>query len=729
MPERRATGSRDACRGPARHAAPGAGDALRDATAPGWARGAFACGAALAAAVCAARPCRAQLAASASTPAPTDTTSGAAGHAARRADAEPARARPARGDTTAAPVAQPTPPRPPATESGGWLARTLRRAAARGARDADTTRADTTRADTTRAGRAGAPRGRAVAGDTTRDGAARPGGRRVALCAGQPIRDVVIVPQPPYTTGLLRRVEFVADAVRKLHATTRTSVVSRYLLLHPGEACDELRRSESERILRVQPFLVDARIRVYDAGDGGVLLEVETRDEFSLVADLAVRTAAPPITTVRLGEQNFMGAGIHASGEWRDGGRGYRDGGGGRITHYQFLGRPYQLTASGLRRWVGSEWRFELAHPFFTDLQRIAWRVNVGGEDTFQELLRGPRVDPNALFYRRRWADVGGVLRVGVPGRLSVFGAGVSREYARTQDRVAVLSDSGIAADGGPALGFSPAGRYPGEDAIRVNLIWGVRNVRFLPVTGFESLTGVQDVRRGFQFGTVFGRGASFLGSEDDDYFVSTDAYAGAGSPRLFVAAEAHGEGRRESRREQWNGVIAAGRVAGYWVPDERWRVVADAEYGGVWRAQVPTQLELGAFEGGVRGFGRADVGGGQRLVTRTELRWVAGRPYALGDVGVAAFADAGRVWAGDAPYGVTTPVRASIGIGLLGAFPARSRRTWRVDVAYPITPQPGARLQVIFSSRDRTREFFREARDVLRGRDRSVPASIFAWP
>jgi hypothetical protein len=88
-----------------------------------------------------------------------------------------------------------------------------------------------------------------------------------------------------------------------------------------------------------------------------------------------------------------------------------------------------------------------------------------------------------------------------------------------------------------------------------------------------------------------------------------------------------------------------------------------------------------------------------------------------------------GRVWSGDAPYGLTTPVQGSVGIGLLGAFPARSRRLWRVDVAYPITKLPGAGLQVLLSNRDLTRVFFREPRDVQRVRERAVPASIFAWP
>jgi hypothetical protein len=70
---------------------------------------------------------------------------------------------------------------------------------------------------------------------------------------------VVVVPQPPYTTGIMRRFAFVSELVERMHATTRPEVVRRFMILHPGMPCDELRRAESERILRVQPFIVDAR--------------------------------------------------------------------------------------------------------------------------------------------------------------------------------------------------------------------------------------------------------------------------------------------------------------------------------------------------------------------------------------------------------------------------------------------------------------------------------------
>jgi hypothetical protein len=552
--------------------------------------------------------------------------------------------------------------------------------------------------------------------------------RTPARCAGQRISDVVVLTQPPYTNNLLGRVAFVERTVRRLHATTRPQLIARFLLLRANDACDELRRAESERILRAQPYLVDARVTPYDDGRGGVLLEVETRDEFSVIVDAAVRGESPFVTTLRFGEANLGGRGLYASGTWVHGAARYRDGFRGRLTDYQFLGRRLQLTLQAGRERVGDNWAADLTQPFYTDLQRVAWRAAAGHRADFLKLRR-PWKEPNALFYDRRFLAIGGVARLGAPGRLSLFGASLSSERAETQDRVAILRDTAAVADDGPPIGFAPSERYKRQQVVRMNSLWGIRNVRFLGATGFESLRGRQDVRRGFQVGSVIGRGLGALGSRDDDVFGSVNAYVGLGTARTFLAGEVLAEGRNDYDTNRWDGILVSGRAAWYVVPDAWWRTVLSVEYGGAWRPHVPLQLALGATDGGVRGFNSATATGSQRIVVRLEQRRVLGTPFRLGDLGLAAFVDAGRTFAGEAPYGVNSGRQAAVGLGVLGAFPPRSRRLWRVDVAVPVTKTPGGKLQVLLSNRDLTRAFWREPRDLQHAREQAMPATLFSWP
>ena len=558
-------------------------------------------------------------------------------------------------------------------------------------------------------------------------------GEPIVACRGQPIHAIGLDANPPLANQRVpQRFRGLERRVTKLHQTTREGVLRHFLLLSEGDPCDELRRSESERILRAQPFLVDARVRPFDDGRGGVTLLVSTRDEFSLGLGLAafVGNGAPPVSRLRFSDRNVAGEAVYASTEWYWGGVGYRDGYLARLEDYQVLGRPYQLALLGERRDVGGQWAADLSYPFYTDLQRTGWRVAAGDAHEYLELTR-PDIYSNALFYKRRYANVGGVVRVGVPGRLSLFGLSASWERASTENRVRVLSDTGIVPDAdGPPLGFTPELRFPGQNVARINALWGVRDVNFLRVSGFDALTGTQDVRRGFQASVLFGRSVPFFRSHDDDYFVSGDVYAGAGGPRSFVAGEARGEARRDNARGLWDGIIVGGRGAWYFVPDARFRLVSSLEYGATERPRIPMQLSLGDRDGGIRGFVGTSVTGAARAIARVEPRVVFGPKFGLGEFGAAAFVDAGRLWAGDAPYGVSTPTQAAVGVGLLGAFPPGSRRLWRVDLAKPVTRQPGTpKFRIILDNRDLTRAFWREPGDVSNGRERSSPASRYNWP
>jgi len=96
--------------------------------------------------------------------------------------------------------------------------------------------------------------------------------------------------------------------------------------------------------------------------------------------------------------------------------------------------------------------------------------------------------------------------------------------------------------------------------------------------------------------------------------------------------------------------------------------------------------------------------------------------------VGVATFAEAGRVWAGDAPYGMDSGTRVALGASLLVAFPPRSQQLWRLDIAAPISADPGAGWEIRLSSRS-ARTPSREPRDVARARAGVASSAIFLWP
>src|SRR5207249_1649556 len=93
---------------------------------------------------------------------------------------------------------------------------------------------------------------------------------------------------------------------------------------------------------------------------------------------------------------------------------------------------------------------------------------------------------------------------------------------------------------------------------------WGVRDIGFLRVRGFDALNAMQDLPVGFQIGTMFGRSLSVLGSRDDDIFLASDLYVGAGGSTFAFRMQASGEGRRGNDTNMWDGVLTTGRAVQY---------------------------------------------------------------------------------------------------------------------------------------------------------------------
>ncbi|MEP6731822.1 MAG: BamA/TamA family outer membrane protein [bacterium] len=559
------------------------------------------------------------------------------------------------------------------------------------------------------------------AGVPTRPAVA-PSGRATAACTGQRIDDIVVYSEAPSVANL-QRVPVLARIARETHATTRPDIIRRFMLLDETQPCDELRRAESERILRAQPFIADADIFVIPNDHGGVDLEVRTSDEVSIVIGGSVRARAPNVSFLLLGNANLAGQGVFLDGAWRTG-DGLRDAFSGRVVDNQFLGHPWVFGADFERATLGGSWRLEGAQPFLTDLQRVAWRVRAGLHKEFFELRMPNRITPT-LPSERKFFDVGGIVRVGPPGRLGLLGASLTGEDEATGARL-ILPEDGVLKDVGPTPRV-----YSPHRIARVNLLWGVRNINYVRRQGLDALTATQDVPLGFQFGSQVGRSLTALGAREDDSFLAGDLYLGlaSASGRGILRIQGQGEGRRAAGGSQWDGVLTTGRITHYYQfsPVSLNQVIV--EWSGGYRQRTPFQLILGIPEGGVRGYEESALAGGQRVVARIEQRHLLGKAFNLADVGTVLFADAGRLWAGDVPFGQTTPVKTSVGFSILAAVPMRSARMWRADFAFPLNSGANARWTIKFTNVDRTQFVFREARDVAIGRELTVPSSIFAWP
>jgi hypothetical protein len=545
----------------------------------------------------------------------------------------------------------------------------------------------------------------------------------VTGCAGQPISDIVVITQPPYTERLPARFEFIRRAARAMHQNTQDEKIRRFVLLKPGEPCNQIRRAESERILRGQPFLVDARIAVYDDEAGGVRLEVETRDEFSLILEPAISTS-PVLRAIRLGESNLGGTARLASLEWREG-FAYNDVLGARYTDYQLWGDRNELRLFGIRTPRGQDLRAAIVRPYYTDLQRFAFVGSIDGQRDYSSFLR-PDGPGNSVKVTRQTAVVGAITRIGSVRRLKLAGLSLTHTRQRVDSMSVVIGPNGFVEDIGRPLGVT----FRTQQVMRANALFGLRLLRFTPVQGFDALSGTQDVRVGMQFGGAFGQAIGVGAARDRDRFMAAGFYAGAGGPKTFIGTQIVGEARNDLGSRTWDNHIVSGRLALYFRPAVRQLSLVSAEYSAGRDMHTPFQLSLGDRIGGLLGHRNSQDAGGSRLIVRAEQRLVIPSRFNVADIGLAGFAEAGKLWSErSVPYAVTTPVRGAVGVSLLAAVPPRSRRLWRVDLAMPLGTDPNKRFEVRVSNEDRTRVFWREPRDIVAARERTVPSSLFTWP
>ncbi len=548
--------------------------------------------------------------------------------------------------------------------------------------------------------------------------------RDPVACVGQRIKRVEVRSAYPLPNGDLDRVAWLQRFQQKIHALTRPEVVRAFVLLAEGEKCEERRRSESERLLRAQPYISQARVQPVDAGGGEVILDVSVVDEFAIGADLSLSSSSAYVRRFSTGSTNLDGRGISLTGGFAAGG-GYRDEFSLRAASYVMNGAPLFMSVAGAQRRMGGDWGVEVGVPFLTDFQRIAWRASVGQTDVYLPFAR-PDTDAVSLGLRRVNAEVGVVTRFGPPGSLVLLGAGLSREASSTSLQPVVLRANGPMPDSAPEL----RNRYASLDQRRIDLLFGLRRLRFTRTSGFEVLEGTEDVGLGLQTGVVLSRGLVALGSSEADLLLSADAYFGRGDAFHFLRVDGRAQARLPDNTGIWDSVLWDFSVRGYWRIGLTRTVVASGIWTGGYRSPVPLQLTVGDEIGGVRGFRNSRQAGGERIAFRLEDRWYLGRAFGLAAVGFAPLVDVGYMGKRDAPFGADSKPAVSIGVSLLAAIPPASRRLWRLDLIYRVTSDGAAPLWTIGTSvRDGSRFAFQEPADLERSRARAVSPARYSWP
>ncbi|HKW47921.1 MAG TPA: hypothetical protein VJN70_10760 [Gemmatimonadaceae bacterium] len=535
-------------------------------------------------------------------------------------------------------------------------------------------------------------------------------------CDGKTVHVIHVNAHRPPFKGEIAYWQRVARKVGLHHTTTDTVIIRRFLVLETGDKCSDFRVRESARLLRAQPYLTDVKVRAIPDDSGGVTIDVETTDEISVVASASA--GAGRLSYVEIGNENMFGQArllaVHgANGQVEGRSAGFR------ATDYQFLKKPYQLDVEADWGQHASSWLIDAFHGYLTNLQRIAWEVGIARTSPgLVELSRGEDLDDLALQFRSIGADIGGIVKLGNLRTPFLIGGVVTLVRREVVGGLAV-TDHGLVPD------TTLLSSYPRVSRARFAGIAAWRNLNFITVTGFNSLAGTEDVPTGAQLFGQLGRGTHSLSGASDVYTLG-DVLAGVGSGKSYAELHLISEGRRQLGIPRWDGIVSTGLLAVYLKPTELNLLRGWIGFSGGWRVQTPFQLGLNEDSQRLIGYHGA-LFGGRRIAAGLLARHIIPGITPRGDVAFGAFVNAARLWAGDAPFGMSTPILPSAGVSIFAATPKGSQRTLRIDFGSALRTglaRSGWEVRLIYS--DFTRTALTEPGDILGAREQLIGPNVF---
>ncbi len=506
------------------------------------------------------------------------------------------------------------------------------------------------------------------------------------VCQGHPIRNISIQPSTLFSiehAPFPALIQHIGDAVSW---ETRVSTVRRELRFKEGDPCDIARLAETERILRSLAFIRTAIISTTPAPGDSIDIVVATRDEWSLGGDLRIDTrSSSPVRAARLTETNLFGAGVFAQTRYDDYGR--KPGVSANVLYHQLF-QHADVDVIGGRSSVGPIAAVALRKVFQSEYDQVAWGASIRYRDE-PFLFTSLRYGTVAQAVVSSGVDLGLVWRNGPFGRQLMFGGALSTERLFTQGgALATLPQDDSAASS------ELAGRFAERRRISLNLVAGVRHIRFVPHAGLDAVNAPEDVREGVELRVIGGAGLGGPGLQPDRFGL-VDIYLGHPiGQRTLAFFRSRIEGRYLTDSLRWNNVVAAADLFTYTTVSARGALAVFAQAAGGWDMTVPFQLDVAGFTA-MRGFGHYGLPAGRRVVVQFEHRYFLGTVFGAADIGTAEFVDLGRGWAADAAFGQNTYTLAAVGVGLRAGIPSGSRFSTRLDFAVPVNGGHGAEVRL----------------------------------
>lgn len=488
--------------------------------------------------------------------------------------------------------------------------------------------------------------------------------------SGAVIGSIVIENGNVFNTDIAAENKVLYRTANAIHKRTRQQVIEQQLLFHSGEPYSGRLLEESERILRSDPYLQEARIQPVRNSDGEVDVVVTTRDAWTLRPSVAFgRSGGENSGGIGFDELNLFGTGIRV-------GLKYRSDVDRDSLSFQFLDNNLgsswtQLQATHANNSDGFSRGLRVEQPFHALDSRRAYGLTLGQNE---------RID--SLYDR-------GLTQRQYQGRSTEFdlytgwSKGVADGWARRY-LVGVAGDehqfAGIADEPGPSP-LVPDNRRFVYPYVGIEFVQD----KFEKARNLEQINRTEDRNLGTTFSARVGFASEGFGSDRDALLVRTAIGRGFGntsSRSLMLEAGVDGRWESAGLRD-----LTANFSARYFRRHSEGSLFYASLSGRIGQnVDLDNLIPLGG-DTGLRGYPlRYQMGESRALLTIEQRYFTDWYPFRLFHVGAAVFADIGRSWGNNPVAGANPGLLRDVGFGLrLGSTRAAQGRVVHIDLAYPL--------------------------------------------
>ena len=486
---------------------------------------------------------------------------------------------------------------------------------------------------------------------------------------GAVIGKIVVVTDDVFDTSIHGEDSWLYRTANKLHINTQPRIIREQLLFQSGDRYDARLVDESERLLRRNGYLYDAKIHPI-AWDGHTVdLEVRTKDVWTLNPGFNFsRSGGKNATGVHLQEQNLLGTGREVEVAWSSD----VDSTAWTFSFMdpRFLAPHTRLAAFYSAADDGDSKGLVLERPFYALDTRQSW-----GTTLTDTRFVNPRYEygkkvgefrQHTQFYEARYGWSKGL----VDGWVGRWTAGATWH----EDQFELEPDK------------SPAGPLPPDQTWAYPWIgYEIVEDAWQERINQDQILRTEDVLVGLRGWARVGYASEAMGSTTDALMLMAGVENGADLSRnrsLFGSLTASG---RVERGEIENGVFAA-EARYYWETSSRSKFYALASGTMTHNLDEDQQLTLGG-DTGLRGYPlRYQAGTAKALFTVEQRYYTDWYPFRLFRVGGAVFADAGRTWGRDVTGATSDGWLGDVGFGLrLGSSRSAFGNVIHIDLAFPL--------------------------------------------